>query len=166
MNSPEAVVLAVFQNRSNVGCVSVGIDNDTAEFAVNSIRRWMDVMGRPRYPTMNQLLITADSRGSRLTRTAVQGRTAKTGRRNRLDAADLPLSPRDIEVKQDRAPDVLPHHPKLAGQAADQRTDHRRADCFHHQDIKVSDDEMAALNIKGDKFHPEWNYTISPKVPP
>jgi hypothetical protein len=32
--------------------------------------------------------------------------------------------------------------------------------------IKVSDDEMASINIKGDAFHPEWNYTISPRVPP
>jgi hypothetical protein len=32
--------------------------------------------------------------------------------------------------------------------------------------IKVSDDEMATLNIKGDTFHPEWNYTISPRIPP
>ena len=32
--------------------------------------------------------------------------------------------------------------------------------------IKVSDQEMASINIKGDAFHPEWNYTISPSVPP
>ncbi|MCU4162340.1 hypothetical protein AiwAL_20100, partial [Acidiphilium sp. AL] len=32
--------------------------------------------------------------------------------------------------------------------------------------IKVSDEEMAGLNIKGDQFHPEWNYTVSPRLPP
>jgi hypothetical protein len=35
---------------ANVGCVSVGIDNDTAQFSVNSIRRWLDLMGRESYP--------------------------------------------------------------------------------------------------------------------
>jgi len=37
---------------------------------------------------------------------------------------------------------------------------------IYSKEIKVSDDEMASINIKGDAFHPEWNYTISPSVPP
>jgi hypothetical protein len=44
--------------------MSVGIDNDTAQFAVNSIRRWLDVMGRERYPEADQLMINADGGGS------------------------------------------------------------------------------------------------------
>ena len=39
-------------------------------------------------------------------------------------------------------------------------------DRIYPKGIKVSDDEMASINIKGDAFHPEWNYTISPRVPP
>ena len=39
-------------------------------------------------------------------------------------------------------------------------------DRIYSKGIKVSDDEMASINIKGDAFHPEWNYTISPRVPP
>ena len=54
----------VYDVAANTGCVSVGISNDTAEFAVNSIRRWLAVMGRTRYPGMNQLTITADGGGS------------------------------------------------------------------------------------------------------
>ena len=54
----------VYDVTANTGCVSVGISNDTAEFAVNSIRRWLVVMGRTRYPGMNQLTITADGGGS------------------------------------------------------------------------------------------------------
>jgi hypothetical protein len=49
---------------ANTGYVNVGSDNDTAQFAVHSIRRWLDVMGRDRYPDMNQLMITADGGGS------------------------------------------------------------------------------------------------------
>ena len=54
----------VYDVTANTGCVSVGISNDTAEFAVNSIRRWLVVMGCTRYTGMNQLTITADGGGS------------------------------------------------------------------------------------------------------
>ena len=63
-NLGKAVPYGVYDIAANAGCVSVGIDNDTARFAVNSIRRWLDVMGRERYPAMNQLMITADGGGS------------------------------------------------------------------------------------------------------
>jgi len=58
------VPYGVYDIAANAGCVSVGIDNDTASFAVNSIRRWLDVMGRERYPAANRLMITADGGGS------------------------------------------------------------------------------------------------------
>ena len=54
----------VYDIAANTGCVSVGIDNDTAQFSVNSIRRWLDVMGRERYPDTDRLMITADGGGS------------------------------------------------------------------------------------------------------
>ena len=60
----KVVPYGVYDIAANAGCVSVGISNDTAQFAVNSIRRWLDVMGRERYPDMNQLMITADGGGS------------------------------------------------------------------------------------------------------
>src|ERR1700722_5577897 len=55
-NLGKAVPYGVYDIAANDGCVSVGIDNDTAQFAVNSIRRWLDVMGRERYPEMTQLM--------------------------------------------------------------------------------------------------------------
>jgi hypothetical protein len=54
----------VYDIAADAGCVSLGIDHDTAQFAVNSIRLWLDLMGRERYPEMNQLMITADGGGS------------------------------------------------------------------------------------------------------
>jgi Rhodopirellula transposase DDE domain len=60
----KAIPYGVYDIAANTGCVSVGIDNDTAQFSVNSIRRWLDVMGRERYPDMNRLMITADGGGS------------------------------------------------------------------------------------------------------
>ena len=60
----KAIPYGVYDVAANAGCVSVGISNDTAQFAVNSIRCWLDTMGRARYPGMNQLMITADGGGS------------------------------------------------------------------------------------------------------
>ena len=54
----------VYDQGANVGWVSVGTDHDTAEFAVESIRRWWNKMGRVRYPNATKLLITADCGGS------------------------------------------------------------------------------------------------------
>jgi hypothetical protein len=55
----KAVPYGVYDIAANAGWVSVGIDNDTAQFSVNSVRRWRDVMGCQQYPGMNQLMITA-----------------------------------------------------------------------------------------------------------
>jgi hypothetical protein len=60
----KVVPYGVYDIAANAGCVSVGIDNDTAQFAVNSIRRWLEVMGRERYPGTDRLMITADGGGS------------------------------------------------------------------------------------------------------
>jgi hypothetical protein len=58
------VPYGVYDIAANAGCVSVGIDNDTAQFSVNSIRRWLDLMGGERYPDTDSLMITADGGGS------------------------------------------------------------------------------------------------------
>ncbi len=60
----KAIPYGVYDIAANAGCVSVGIDNDTAQFAVNSIRRWLELMGRERYRDMKTLMITADGGGS------------------------------------------------------------------------------------------------------
>ncbi len=60
----KAIPYGVYDIGANAGCVSVGIDHDTAEFAVNAIRRWRDTMGGERYPRADRLMITADGGGS------------------------------------------------------------------------------------------------------
>ena len=60
----KVIPYGVYDITANAGCVSLGIDNDTAQFSVNSIRRWLDVMGRERYPATDALMITADGGGS------------------------------------------------------------------------------------------------------
>jgi hypothetical protein len=60
----KAIPYGVYDIAANAGCVSIGIDNATAQFSVNSIRRWLELMGRERYPAMKQLMVTADGGGS------------------------------------------------------------------------------------------------------
>jgi hypothetical protein len=58
-----AVPYGIYDLAANSGWVSVGVDHDTAAFAVNSIRQWWLTVGRARYPEATRLLITADGGG-------------------------------------------------------------------------------------------------------
>src|SRR5664279_2598985 len=78
----------VYDIAADAGCVSVGIDHDTAEFSVNAIQRWYDRMGRERYPTADRLMITADGGGSNGTRV----RLWKIKLQELADATGLTLS--------------------------------------------------------------------------
>ena len=60
----KVVPYGIYDIADNSGWVSVGIDHDTAEFAVNAIRRWWEKVGRARYPDATRLMITADGGGS------------------------------------------------------------------------------------------------------
>jgi hypothetical protein len=64
----KVVPYGVYDVGANAGWVSVGVTSDTAQFAVASIRRWLDAMGRERYPKARELTITADGGGSNGTR--------------------------------------------------------------------------------------------------
>jgi hypothetical protein len=179
----KAVPYGVYDIAANTGCVSVGIDNDTAQFAVNSIRRWLNVMGRERYPDMNQLMITADGGGSNGSRV----RLFKVELQNLADEAGLTLQVchyppgtskwNKIEhrlfchITQTWRGKPLTSRETVVELIASTTTRTGltvRCELDTHsypKGIKVSDDEMKALNIKGDPFHPEWNYTISPRAP-
>jgi hypothetical protein len=171
----------VYDIAANAGCVSLGISNDTAEFAVNSIRRWLDAMGRERYPGMSQLMITADGGGSngsrvRLFKIELQkladetGLTLKvchyppgTSKWNKIEHRMFchitqtwrgkPLISREAVVE------LIAATTTRTGLTVRCELDTRD----YPKGIKVSDAEMATLNIAGDPFHPEWNYTISPR---
>ena len=123
----------VYDVAANQGWVSVGIAHDTAEFAVESIRRWWREMGQPRYPNARRLLITADCGGSngyrvRLWKVELQKLADELG----IDDPGLSFSARHQQVEQDRASDVLPHHPELAGTPLGQPRGRRQPDRQHH----------------------------------
>ena len=180
-NLGKAVPYGVYDIAANAGCVSVGIDNDTAQFSVNSIRRWLDVMGRECYPEMNQLMITADGGGSngsrvRLFKVELQNLADETGltlqvchdppgtsKWNKIEHRlfchitqtwrGRPLISRETVVE------LIASTTTRTGLTVRCELDTRS----YPKGIKVSDAEMKTLNIKGDPFHPEWNYTISPR---
>jgi Rhodopirellula transposase DDE domain len=174
----------VYDVTANAGFVSVGITSDTAEFAVQSIRMWRERMGTGRYPDMRELTITADGGGSNGARV----RLWKMELQKLADETDLVIRVHHFppgtskwnkiehrmfcHITQNWRGKPLTDHLTIVSLigatttktglkvecALDERT--------YQKGIKVSDAEMARLNIKGDDFHPEWNYTISPRLPP
>ena len=179
----KAIPYGVYDIAANIGCISLGIDNDTAQFAVNSLRLWLNIMGRARYPDMNQPTIAADGGGSngsrvRLFKIELQKLADETGlvlrvchyppgtsKWNKIEHKlfchitqtwrGKPLISREAVVE------LIASTTTKAGLTVRCELDTRS----YPKGIKVSDTDMAALNLKGDAFHPEWNYTNSPGAP-
>jgi len=178
----KVVPYGVYDIAANAGCVSVGIDNDTAQFSVNSIRRWLDIMGRERYPNANRLMITADGGGSNGSRV----RLFKVELQKLADETDMTLEVCHFPPGTSKWNKVehrlfchisqtwrgKPLTSRLAVVeliAATTTTAGLKVCCqldarSYPKGIKITDQEMASLNITGDKFHPEWNYTIAPRA--
>ena len=106
----------VYDPTHNCGWVSVGIDHDTAQCAVESIRRWWWHMGKVAYPQAHAILITADGGGSNASR----NRLWKVELPQLADEIGLALSSGDQQVEEDRTSDVLLYYGELAGAAVDQ----------------------------------------------
>ena len=179
----KVVPYGVYDVTANAAVVSVGITADTAEFAVQAIRCWLERMGWQRYPQARELTITADCGGS-------------NGARVRLWKVEL-------QKLADEAGLVLHVHHYPPGTSKWNKIEHRlfchitqnwrgrpltdrvaiveligatttkaglKIECVldtrtYQKGIRVRDAEMAVLDITGDPFHPEWNYTIKPRRP-
>jgi len=113
------VPCGVYDLGQNAGWVSVGTDHDTSAFAVESIRRWWNMMGREVYSVATQLLITADSGGSNGSRVRLwKLELQKLADENRAGDLGLPLPTGNQQMEPDRAPSVLHDHEELARQTA------------------------------------------------
>lgn len=172
-----------FDENRNEGWVSVGVDHDTAEFAVSSIRNWWLRMGRTVYPLAQELLITADAGGSngyriRLWKRELQKLADDTGltitichfppgtsKWNKIEHRMFchitanwrgrPLSSLEVAVN-------------LIGSTTTKKGLTIQADLdlgTYEKGIEVSDDEMAKVQLKPADFHGEWNYTITSRNP-
>src|SRR5271165_3897208 len=174
----------VYDVAANQGWVSVGIDHDTAEFAVESIRRWWKEMGRPHYPRARRLLITADCGGSngyrvRLWPLQLQKLADElnlviqvchlppgTSKWNKIEHRMFchitnnwrgrPLVSREVVVN------LIGSTTTDSGLRIRSQLDENS----YQAGIKVSDAELAALAIERDEFHGEWNYSLRPRGHP
>ena len=179
-----AVPYGVYDLAANAGWVSVGIDHDTAAFAVNSIRRWWFNLGRARYLDATRLLITADGGGSNGSRVRLWKRELqKLANELGLDIVVSHLPPgtskwNKIEhrlfsfISQNwRAQPLVSYRVIVELISATTTKTGLTVRCEldtgqYPSGIVVSDAEMAAINIERAEFHGEWNYTISPNTDP
>ena len=171
----------IYDPSANAGWVSVGITHDTAEFAVQSIRTWLDRIGRPRYPNMRELMLTADCGGSN----SVRARLWKVELQKLADETAMPIKVchyppgtskwNKIEhrmfchITQNwRAKPLTSRAAVVELIAATTTKTGLKIECAldertYEKGIKISDAEMQALDIRGDAFHPDWNYTVHPR---
>lgn len=174
----------VYDIAANEGWVNVGIDADTAAFAVESIRRWWYRLGKARYPEARTLVITADCGGSngnrvRLWKREIQRFANETGLA--ITVAHLPPGTskwNKIEhrlfayISQNWRGKPLVSHQVIIQLIAATTTDTGLVvTCdidanSYPKGITVTDAEMAEINIELDNFHGEWNYTIKPSERP
>jgi hypothetical protein len=172
----------VYDLSRNEGWVSVGIDHGTAAFAKATLKRWWPEMGARAYPEADSLLITADAGGSngyrvRLWKVMLQELADETGLR--ISVCHFPPGTskwNKIEhrmfcqiTKNWRGRPLLSRAivVNLIGDTKTKEGLHIQAELDTHEyplGIEVSDEELAAIQIKEDTFHGEWNYTISPRM--
>ena len=177
----KAIPYGVYDLLNNQGWVSVGIDHDTAEFAVHSIRLWWARMGRHRFPRARTLLITADAGGSNGPRSRLWKRSLQ------LLADDLGLTLsvchfppgtskwNKIEhrlfsfISQNWRGKPLVTHQAIVNLIAATTTRTGltvKAALDTHQyatAVQVSDEDFARLHVTPHTFHGDWNYTITPR---
>jgi hypothetical protein len=177
----KAIPYGVYDITNNQGWVSVGIDHDTAHFAARSIRRWWEEMGARRFPRARELAIAADSGGSnsrrsRLWKVALQGLADATGlvlrvlhfppgtsKWNKVEHRlfcyitqnwrGKPLVSREAIVS------LIGSTTTSTGLTVRAALDTER----YETGIKVSDEELAAVQLTPHDFHGDWNYSIKPR---
>jgi Rhodopirellula transposase DDE domain len=172
----------VYDLAKNIGWVNVGIDHDTASFAVESIRRWWEQLGRTVYPQATRLLITADGGGSngsrvRLWKLELQRLADETGLTSQV--CHLPPGTskwNKIEhrlfafITQNwRGKPLVSYEVIVSLIAATTTTTGLHVHCeldgnAYPTGRKVTDEQLARVRIERDPFHGEWNYTIRPTV--
>jgi len=171
----------IYDIAANTGWINLGIDHDTAAFAVESIRRWWQALGRSRYPDASRLLITADCGGSngarvRLWKRELQTLADETGmaitvahhppgtsKWNRIEHRLFAFITQNWRGKP-----LITHQVIIQLIGATTTRTGLAVQCqldenSYPKAIKISDAEMAEINITLDGFHGDWNYTISPK---
>lgn len=178
----KVIPYGVYDMATNAGWVSVGVDHDTAAFAVETIRRWWRHMGSATYPRAKRLLITADGGGS-------------NGSRNRLWKVELQKLADDIGLRISvcHFPPGTSQWNKIEHRMFCHITENWRGRPLVSREVvvnlightttttgleihaelnensypsgrEVTEQQLESLAIKRDKFHGEWNYTLVPRL--
>lgn len=177
----KAIPYGVYDLSQNKGWVSVGINHDTAEFAVETIKKWWAKMGKPFYPDAQRLLITADGGGSNSSRSRLwKAEIQKLANEIRLTIEVCHFPPatskwNKIEhrlfsyISQNWRGKPLVSYEVIVNLIASTKTlkgleikcelDKKN----YNTGIKITDEEMENIKIDRNDFHGEWNYIIRPK---
>jgi len=177
----KVIPYGIYDVGRNQGWVSVGIDHDTAEFAIDSILAWWRYMGNQTYPEAKQLLIMADAGGSnarrsRLWKVGLQRLANVTGLQihishfppgtskwNKIEHRMFSFITQNWRgrplISYQTIVDLIAHTKTKTGLKIKARLTRRR----YPTGIKVEDSEMEELNLKPAAFHPDWNYSLLPQ---
>jgi hypothetical protein len=176
-----AIPYGVYDIGQNLGWVSVGIDHDTASFAVESIRRWWYHMGQPRYPRAKRLLVTADAGGSngpriRLWRVELQRLASElqipitvchfppgTSKWNKIEHRLFSFITMNWRGKPLLSYQVIVSLIAATTTAAGLRVEAALDEHRYPAGVKVPDAEVRRVQLKPARFHGDWNYTVGPQ---
>jgi len=178
-----AAPYGIYDLGRNSGWVSVGMDHDTAEFAVETIRRWWRSMGQPSYPDATRLLITADAGGSngsrlRLWKLELQKLADETDLRivvchfppgtskwNKIEHRLFSFISQNWRGKPLRSFETIVSLIAATTTSTGLRVHAELNTETYPAGIKVPDQAFAQIKIRRDKFHGDWNYEIQPRAP-
>lgn len=174
----KAIPYGVYDIKSNEGWVNIGIDHDTAEFAVESIRRWWNLLGRRRYPDSRKIMIAADGGGSngsrvRLWKIELQKFADESGlditvchfppgmsKWNKIEHRMFSYITINWRGKPLRSYETII---ELIGNTRTKSGLKISADLdkgIYKTGRVVTDKELENINMIRDEFHGDWNYTI------
>jgi Rhodopirellula transposase DDE domain len=175
-----AIPYGVYDLTADEGWVSVGITSDTATFATNTILDWWQTLGKTRYPNATTLTITADGGGSNSSRTRLwklelQRLADQTGLQiqvchfppgtskwNKIEHRlfsfistnwrGKPLISHEVIIN------LISNITTTTGLKVYAQLDDRK----YEKGIKVTNTQLAIINITRNTFHGDWNYTVTP----
>ncbi len=172
----------IYDILKNNGWVSVGISSDTAEFAVNSIKSWWNEMGLKTYPKAKEIYINADgggSNGSRVRLWKIELQKFANEFNLKVHVSHFPPGTSKWNKIEHRMFSFISKNWRgkplidtatIVNLIANTKTKtglqiKARLDTKHYEKgIKISDKELAKINLLKDTFHGEWNYVISPAL--
>src|SRR5208283_433877 len=177
-----AIPYGVLDLTRDEGWVNVGIDRDTAQFAAASIRGWWEDLGRERYPHASELTITADAGGSnsyrtRLWKVELQKLADTTGLKitichfppgtskwNKIEHRLFSFMSLNWRGKPLISHEVIINLIAATTTSTGLKVYAQLDDRQYEKGVKVSDEQLATINITRNPFHGDWNYTVTPSL--